>query len=455
MAANKTIGGINVTISATTEKFNKGITQARGLLDSFKKSLGLAEISLTGFQKALVSGLVGGAGVRFLRDAMNRLDAMGELSDKLGVATENLAGYQIAAEEAGIASSVLERSMVTLSAKMGIAGDVALRKWIEDTSQLRTQSEKLAAAVDMFGKRGADMVRFLNGGTAALDEAALAAKRMGLAVSRDQIRAIEAANDSIGRARMTWQGFWNDIAIATAGPLKATTDGISALAASFRAVGDNIAYASRWMNQAWKNDLQRLGLKPHSVEDARQIMLQKLNGPTPTVTASSKPTGRAAQLLGTVLGAITSPTRRQLSIMGTSANNQFVTARNRALMTWAMLPMLNADNAFNAQMQRQKTAKGIMGLMRGGVGGVSDLLQRGLGAAASALGSVNLQQRMATRPALAFAESGSVESYRQQAAIRRQSENIQKKQLSTQERMLAKLDSIDRKTATVLEAGLA
>jgi hypothetical protein len=41
----------------------------------------------------------------------------------------------------------------------------------------------------------------------------------------------------------------------------------------------------------------------------------------------------------------------------------------------------------------------------------------------------------AQRPALSFAESGSVESYRQQAAIRRQGDDIAKKQLGVQQQI--------------------
>jgi hypothetical protein len=46
------------------------------------------------------------------------------------------------------------------------------------------------------------------------------------------------------------------------------------------------------------------------------------------------------------------------------------------------------------------------------------------------------------RPALSFAQSGSVESYRQQAAIRRQSENIAKKQLNVQEQIRDGIDGL-------------
>lgn len=50
------------------------------------------------------------------------------------------------------------------------------------------------------------------------------------------------------------------------------------------------------------------------------------------------------------------------------------------------------------------------------------------------------------RSSLSFAESGTVESYRQQAAIRKQSNQIEQKQLSAQQTMVAELKEINRKT---------
>lgn len=212
MAASKTIGGINVTISASTDKFAKAMTSARKTLSGFVKSVNNTIFSMKGLAAALAGGVVAGAMVKFTKDAMQQIDALGELSDKLGISTDKLAGLQLAAAEAGVDSGLLEKSLTRLSAATGMAGDKALRKWIEDTSKLSTQSEKLAAAVDAFGMRGTDMVRFLNGGTKALDEAYDAAVNLGLALDRKTVAGVERAMDAFGRFKFAVSGIFRSLA---------------------------------------------------------------------------------------------------------------------------------------------------------------------------------------------------------------------------------------------------
>ena len=144
MAANKTIGGINVTITATVDKFQKAIGAAQRMLTGFGKAIARTVFSLKGLAAAMTGGLTIAGLTKLTTGAMQQIDALGELSDKLGVSTDKLAGLQLAAEEAGIASSTLERALTTLSEKTGTSADRALRKWIEDTSKLSSQSEKLA-----------------------------------------------------------------------------------------------------------------------------------------------------------------------------------------------------------------------------------------------------------------------------------------------------------------------
>lgn len=212
MAASKTIGGINVTISATIDKFQKAMTTARRVLSSFTKAISAAVFSVKGLATALAGGFSVAMFTKWTASAMQSIDALGELSDKLGISTEALAGYQLAAQEAGVSQETLERSLVALN-KKGFGGPNGLRSWIEQTAQLSTHQEKLAAATAMFGSRGSSMVRMLTGGTAALDEAQTAAENLGLALDRASVAGVERALDAFARLRSAVGGVFRQIAV--------------------------------------------------------------------------------------------------------------------------------------------------------------------------------------------------------------------------------------------------
>ena len=157
--ASKTIGGINVTISATTAPFVKGIGLCTKMLKSFGSTVKNFIFSMKGFAAALAIGAL----AKFSASQFDSIAALGDLSDTTGVATEKLAGFQLAAEEAGISNTLLQKSLTTLSAK-----GMTLTGWVKQTEKLTSHQDRLNATIDMFGKKGADMVRLVTAGSTAL-----------------------------------------------------------------------------------------------------------------------------------------------------------------------------------------------------------------------------------------------------------------------------------------------
>lgn len=115
MSASKTIGGINVTISATTEKFSKGVSRARGELKTFAKQMNATTLGIKSFGAALVGGVSVGAMANFTKQGIEQISTMVDLSDKLGISTEKLGGYMIAAEDSSVSASTFERSMLKMT----------------------------------------------------------------------------------------------------------------------------------------------------------------------------------------------------------------------------------------------------------------------------------------------------------------------------------------------------
>lgn len=252
MAASKTIGGINVAISATTDKFIKGVKLARRTLLSFGKAVKNFIFSM----KGLAVVLAGSAFVKFTADQFDSIAALGDLSDKLGISTEKLAGFQLAAAEAGIANTVLERSLTTLGAK-----GLTLEKWIENTAKLTTHQEKLAASVEMFGVRGASMVRFLNVGSEGLKEAQRAAESLGLALDRKTVAGVDRAGEAFARFKMAVSGIFRSLAAEIAPFVEVLSNkafDLLAKSGAGKSIGKGISDAIIWMAKQVADGIQKM-----------------------------------------------------------------------------------------------------------------------------------------------------------------------------------------------------
>lgn len=88
-------------------------------------------------------------------------------------------------------------------------------------------AEKSAAAVALFGKSGAQMIPFLNKGADGIGALREEARRLGLVLSEDQVRAGAAANDSWNRLKATAEGLKRQLGAELFPVLLDVTSGIS------------------------------------------------------------------------------------------------------------------------------------------------------------------------------------------------------------------------------------
>lgn len=459
MAANKTIGGINVTITATIDKFQKNLTAARRMIGTFTKSISGLVFNL----KTLGAALAVGGLTKLVKNQFDAINALKDLSDKTGVSTDKLAGLQLAAEEAGISNAVLEKGLVKLNNEMGMAGDLALRAWIEKTSKLTTQHEKLAAATEMFGARGADMVRFLNGGTGALDEAQKAAEAMGLAITQDVAIGVDRASEAFARFKMSVTGIFRSLAGEIAPFVELLSMKASAFVASNgggKGMGTFIADVIIEMAKNVVDLIQEMvGGVLSMVAEVHGLAMNFRLSPTGKMMGMGFNSGDDARSASDAWA--TASERRDAFQNGPrwSAGMQSNIDALRKQSADAAAKWLSSQGGPDildmagglAKKMLGPAAQSWMGAAKGLGGGMA---QR-FGWMAQAAGMIKSPAAASQRPALSFAESGSVESYRQQAAIRRQSENIEKKQLGALEKVVVAVQNIDKKTATVMEAGLA
>ena len=179
------------------------------------------------------------AGIALTKMSMQNVDALAKVSDRLGIATQSLAGLQHAANLAGVENATLEKSLVKLAVGVSDAADgtgIAKDAFIElglsaallekmpiDQQMLKVadamqgvelQADKVRLATELFGARGVAVLNMIGGGSKNLVEMAKEADHLGIAINRVDAAQIEAANDSVERAKTVFTGLGNQLADA-------------------------------------------------------------------------------------------------------------------------------------------------------------------------------------------------------------------------------------------------
>lgn len=240
MASAKKIGGIAVAIVADTAKFVKGIAGAQTMLGRFAASATRATKTIALFAAGL-SGAAAAGLTYFTKQAAHAIDDLAKTADKLGITTEALAGLQLAAGEAGIENATLSKALQTLAKNtsntahgIGSAADAYKRLGLDAAElnnlspdqqllaiadalpKVRNQQDQLNIVTKLFGSRAASMLNVLRGGRGVLEEAAQAAKDLGLAVDRESAAGVERAIDAYERFKVALQGIFRQIAVTVA-----------------------------------------------------------------------------------------------------------------------------------------------------------------------------------------------------------------------------------------------
>lgn len=217
----------------------------RSLETNFKKVGSLA----TGFAGRLVAlAGVGGFGL-LIKKQLEWGDALGKAADRIGISTKALSGMQLQAELAGVSSETLGKSLEKMNRTLGdavnglgtgvkgferlglsanelinIDADVAFRKIADEIKGLGTQAEKTAAANEIFGRSGTELLNVLEEGAEGFDRARQEAEDYGLAISRVDSSKLEAANDAFLRVQKIVQGIATQLAIKFAPILEAVAN---------------------------------------------------------------------------------------------------------------------------------------------------------------------------------------------------------------------------------------
>lgn len=205
-----------------------------------------------------------GIGAAMVRSNLQSIDTLAKTSDKLGIVTEELTRLRFAAEQtAGVSNKTLDMALQRMTRRLSEASrgmgeakgaikelglsaeDLAKLtpdqqfKAIADAMQgVESQSDRVRLSFKLFDSEGVNLVNTLAVGSKGIEDLGKQADQAGISISRIDAAKIEAANDSMNRARQVAKGFGQQLTIQVAPILDSLADKMFNLSAEVDGVGN-------------------------------------------------------------------------------------------------------------------------------------------------------------------------------------------------------------------------
>ncbi|QDP57392.1 MAG: putative tail length tape measure protein [Prokaryotic dsDNA virus sp.] len=261
MAGSAVIGALRVNLGLDSAAFDKGLQGAQGTLSKVGQMMKTAFVAAAAAAVAAIAGI----GVA-IRGIINDADELSKTAAKIGIPIEELSRLKYAADLSGVAMGQLQTGVQRLSRNMSDAAagtgegakafkqlginvkgaDGSLKSATDIMGEIGDKfatmpdgAQKTALAMQLMGRSGADMIPFLNGGSAALKELTDEADAFGLTISAETGKRAEAFNDNISRIGYAAQGVTTALASALLPALVVVSE---ALVAAARGLVEMLTY---------------------------------------------------------------------------------------------------------------------------------------------------------------------------------------------------------------------
>lgn len=154
--------------------------------------------------------------------AASELAYAGKLADvELGSMAAAFKKMQVALSEAGTGSKTANATLtalgLTLSEIRSLSADKQFELIADRISQLKDPADKTRAAVELFGRAGADLLPMFEQGAEGIRKARLEAEAMGKSFDAEQLQRFQDADDAMKRLNASFTGLF-DTLIVKSGP---------------------------------------------------------------------------------------------------------------------------------------------------------------------------------------------------------------------------------------------
>jgi len=232
------IGNITVKIGADTYELQKGLASAKTQVNQFGSSTDSLSANLKSL--GMVAVATATAIAAFTKSQINAMDEMGKMSQKIGIATDELSKLAYSAKLSDVEVGALQQSLVILSRGLSEASQgsgnalnglnalgISFRNidgsmktsqqvLLDVSDRFKNMEDgvnKTALAVSIFGRAGANMIPMLNQGSAAIREQGVELEKLGGVITNDAAKQAEAFNDNLTRLNTALGGVGKAIAM--------------------------------------------------------------------------------------------------------------------------------------------------------------------------------------------------------------------------------------------------
>jgi hypothetical protein len=223
-----TIGNLSVKVNADTTGLASGLKTSESLISGFSaKASALTDKLFAVGPAAIAAGTA--IGVVMVKNVIDAADKLTDLSERTGIAIEDLSRLGYVAQMSGISAEEMTAAINRLSQGMALAAagggsasrvfdalgisvknsDGTLREQVEVLKDIADKFQtyedgaaKSALAMQLFGKTGANLVPVLNAGSAGIKKLSDESDRLGNTISTELAESSAQLNDNLDRLRV-------------------------------------------------------------------------------------------------------------------------------------------------------------------------------------------------------------------------------------------------------------
>ena len=189
MAGTGKVGNLFFGINLDSKEFKKGMRQVKRNMKQFQKDMknGFADVAkgatvLTG----AITGLTAGA-FALSKQTSELVNAQNILAESLGSTQAEIAGLELASDSMGVSYDMLIDKM------REFGGVDEFKNLADDVANAGDETMQLAKAQEIFGNEGLKLLPILQQGSQGLNNYVDEARRLGLALSPDQVDQMTSA----------------------------------------------------------------------------------------------------------------------------------------------------------------------------------------------------------------------------------------------------------------------
>lgn len=285
-----TIGKVRAVFTASTSGLTAGVNSAAASMRRMETAVARLRSplnALVAINGAQLFGSIASSAANYARSlaglvvsTAEAVSSQNDLANRLGMTYGELAGLSYAGSLVGVsteqigaaftraqvaianaaagsatATKAFERIGLSVAELQGMTAEQQFEAIAQAISQLPTEAERAAAAVQLFGRAGAQLLPLFNQGAAGIQAARAEAERFGLTLNTAQANNVDAMGDAFDRAKAAITGVINQVVAYLAPAIKSVTDAFSSLIGNIgganigQAIGQAILEGARYLAQ--------------------------------------------------------------------------------------------------------------------------------------------------------------------------------------------------------------